>query len=351
MTLALTLTLALLFYVQVAAIPLVEVGPILQAEGGAAAGVGACAVCLEEFAPEDGAKQLPGCGHLFHSDCIEQWLTRHNATCPVDGLPVEIDPVAVAEAYRAAEAAGDRERPASTPSDADTPPGDAPAPAPAGASRRTSHQRGNRQPTGAGGRPPPAARAAPNRRRASHGSAPADPGAPPDPALAVGTGRRAVGPGAGGARGGRNARPALRPAPHVPAVEHTPSPSDLSALVVGPASGALLVSGGAEGGGGGLQRAHPVQGALRPMRRSNSSRAVGQAPPAGPVGLSVGAGPAAAGGGAGTGYSGSEGGVGGRGRGAGGRARKNGVPPRPLPSAGRGSGGAMQPGLVPLVAP
>eukprot|EP01101_Sappina_pedata_P012176 TRINITY_DN8316_c0_g1_i1.p1 TRINITY_DN8316_c0_g1~~TRINITY_DN8316_c0_g1_i1.p1 ORF type:complete len:294 (+),score=75.82 TRINITY_DN8316_c0_g1_i1:261-1142(+) len=48
-----------------------------------------CIVCMEEFERTSKAKQLP-CGHLFHFDCILEWLERHN-TCPMcrESLPSE----------------------------------------------------------------------------------------------------------------------------------------------------------------------------------------------------------------------------------------------------------------------
>lgn len=39
-----------------------------------------CAVCIDEI--KDSVRKLP-CGHIFHSQCIEQWLTTHHASCPM----------------------------------------------------------------------------------------------------------------------------------------------------------------------------------------------------------------------------------------------------------------------------
>jgi len=41
-----------------------------------------CSVCLEDMTVNDWYKQLPKCGHYFHSECIDQWLTV-SALCPV----------------------------------------------------------------------------------------------------------------------------------------------------------------------------------------------------------------------------------------------------------------------------
>ncbi|MQL88208.1 hypothetical protein Taro_020760 [Colocasia esculenta] len=40
-----------------------------------------CIVCYEEFTPPQEVKRMP-CGHLFHGDCIVQWL-RRNHRCPL----------------------------------------------------------------------------------------------------------------------------------------------------------------------------------------------------------------------------------------------------------------------------
>ncbi|KAI4317308.1 hypothetical protein L6164_025187 [Bauhinia variegata] len=41
-----------------------------------------CAVCLAEFQDYDRLRLLPKCNHVFHTDCIDAWLSSH-ATCPL----------------------------------------------------------------------------------------------------------------------------------------------------------------------------------------------------------------------------------------------------------------------------
>ncbi|KAL5537413.1 hypothetical protein UlMin_043046 [Ulmus minor] len=41
-----------------------------------------CAVCLGEYEAEDRLQQIPACGHTFHIDCIDHWLSNHT-TCPL----------------------------------------------------------------------------------------------------------------------------------------------------------------------------------------------------------------------------------------------------------------------------
>jgi E3 ubiquitin-protein ligase ATL41 len=50
-----------------------------SASGSAAAD---CAVCLSELADGEKVRALPGCGHVFHVDCVDAWL-RSRTTCPV----------------------------------------------------------------------------------------------------------------------------------------------------------------------------------------------------------------------------------------------------------------------------
>lgn len=41
-----------------------------------------CAVCLESFEDGQRLRLLPACCHVFHSECVDDWLHR-NATCPI----------------------------------------------------------------------------------------------------------------------------------------------------------------------------------------------------------------------------------------------------------------------------
>ena len=51
-----------------------------------------CAVCLGNFAEGEPIKFLPGCGHFFHSECIDTWL-RASATCPLCRMDLRGDPL------------------------------------------------------------------------------------------------------------------------------------------------------------------------------------------------------------------------------------------------------------------
>ncbi|KAD6119572.1 hypothetical protein E3N88_10843 [Mikania micrantha] len=42
----------------------------------------ACAVCLNEFHDHEALRLLPECSHVFHRDCIDEWLSLR-VTCPV----------------------------------------------------------------------------------------------------------------------------------------------------------------------------------------------------------------------------------------------------------------------------
>ncbi|KAM0906218.1 hypothetical protein ACQ4PT_016900 [Festuca glaucescens] len=50
-------------------------------------GVEECAVCLGEVGKGEDTRQLLACGHVFHKQCVEQWLLLH-PTCPVCRLIV-----------------------------------------------------------------------------------------------------------------------------------------------------------------------------------------------------------------------------------------------------------------------
>ncbi|CAN8289864.1 unnamed protein product [Cochlearia groenlandica] len=41
-----------------------------------------CAICLNEFEDEETLRLMPPCSHVFHSDCIDVWLSSRS-TCPV----------------------------------------------------------------------------------------------------------------------------------------------------------------------------------------------------------------------------------------------------------------------------
>lgn len=41
-----------------------------------------CPVCLGDYQAEDRLQQIPLCGHTFHMDCIDLWLSNHT-TCPL----------------------------------------------------------------------------------------------------------------------------------------------------------------------------------------------------------------------------------------------------------------------------
>ncbi|KAE9598117.1 putative transcription factor C2H2 family [Lupinus albus] len=41
-----------------------------------------CAICLCEFEDSDTLRLIPKCDHVFHPECIDEWLSSHS-TCPV----------------------------------------------------------------------------------------------------------------------------------------------------------------------------------------------------------------------------------------------------------------------------
>jgi len=42
----------------------------------------ACPVCFEDYKSEDEVYILPKCNHIFHTHCVEKWLTR-SLVCPM----------------------------------------------------------------------------------------------------------------------------------------------------------------------------------------------------------------------------------------------------------------------------
>ena len=47
-----------------------------------------CAICMEAYQTSEKAKQLP-CNHLFHVNCIDNWLSNASPNCPLDGVSVQ----------------------------------------------------------------------------------------------------------------------------------------------------------------------------------------------------------------------------------------------------------------------
>jgi hypothetical protein len=45
-------------------------------------------VCLEEYEDGDVLRIVPACGHAFHMNCIDAWLSRHTS-CPVCRIHIQ----------------------------------------------------------------------------------------------------------------------------------------------------------------------------------------------------------------------------------------------------------------------
>lgn len=41
-----------------------------------------CAICVDEFQENVVVRELP-CGHIFHPDCIDEWLSNYSSMCPL----------------------------------------------------------------------------------------------------------------------------------------------------------------------------------------------------------------------------------------------------------------------------
>ena len=41
-----------------------------------------CSICMEKFLEGDQIRELPGCGHIFHAECVTEWL-KLQPSCPV----------------------------------------------------------------------------------------------------------------------------------------------------------------------------------------------------------------------------------------------------------------------------
>ncbi|KAE8352922.1 hypothetical protein BDV28DRAFT_157473 [Aspergillus coremiiformis] len=63
-----------------------DVGAVGEHEGDAVANTNEsgflCAICMDSFEDEIYIRPLT-CGHIFHSACVDPWLTRRRASCPL----------------------------------------------------------------------------------------------------------------------------------------------------------------------------------------------------------------------------------------------------------------------------
>ncbi|GKV51787.1 hypothetical protein SLEP1_g58412 [Rubroshorea leprosula] len=49
-----------------------------------------CSICLVKFEDGDKVKVLPQCQHLYHSECVDQWLSTESS-CPLCRSSIQID--------------------------------------------------------------------------------------------------------------------------------------------------------------------------------------------------------------------------------------------------------------------
>ncbi|EPZ32411.1 hypothetical protein ROZALSC1DRAFT_28519 [Rozella allomycis CSF55] len=42
-----------------------------------------CSICLNEYSENDNLRSMNACGHAFHKDCLDNWLTQYNNSCPL----------------------------------------------------------------------------------------------------------------------------------------------------------------------------------------------------------------------------------------------------------------------------
>jgi RING-H2 zinc finger protein RHA1 len=65
-----------------ALLPAVRYGDLVRSRrGGAAPAV--CAVCLGAVEPRHRVRELANCAHAFHKACIDKWVDKGQATCPL----------------------------------------------------------------------------------------------------------------------------------------------------------------------------------------------------------------------------------------------------------------------------
>lgn len=58
-----------------------------------------CAICLESVEDGDFCRELPDCKHLFHANCIDNWLTKV-PNCPICRTRVQLDSGASGSIHR-----------------------------------------------------------------------------------------------------------------------------------------------------------------------------------------------------------------------------------------------------------
>lgn len=50
-----------------------------------------CAVCLGDIKEEEKVYELPQCNHIFHSACLDRWVSHNHYTCPLCRTPLITD--------------------------------------------------------------------------------------------------------------------------------------------------------------------------------------------------------------------------------------------------------------------
>ena len=41
-----------------------------------------CAICIETYSPEENVSTLQPCGHMYHEECIDNWMKK-SVSCPL----------------------------------------------------------------------------------------------------------------------------------------------------------------------------------------------------------------------------------------------------------------------------